>query len=128
MLASASVRGGVSSARRCARASDAMSRLLTTQWTCLSDERGVVVSVPRLSLRQTQDSATTDASDAGNSTVGEVAHRDTWPLCGATDATDVSIAPKKMPNELLTALFEGVRLYICVGQLLAPTLRHLTYL
>jgi hypothetical protein len=107
------------------RASDAVSRLLTTQQTRLSDECGAVVSVPRLSLRQTLDSAVTDASDAANSTFGEVARRDTRPLCGAIDvavasvdlATDASVAPEKMPSELLTALFEGVYLYICVGQL-----------
>jgi hypothetical protein len=87
------------------RASDAASRLLTTQRTRLSAERGAVFSVPRLLLRQTLDSAATDASDAGNSTVGEVARRETWPLCGVTDtavasvglAIDASIAPEKRP-------------------------------
>jgi hypothetical protein len=57
------------------RASDVVSRLLTTQQTRLLAERGAVFSVSRLSLRQMLDSAAMDASDAGNSTVGEVARR-----------------------------------------------------
>jgi hypothetical protein len=86
-----------------ARASDTASCLLMTQRTRLSAERGAVFSVPRLSLRQTLDLAAMDASDAGNSIIGEVVRRDTWPLYGAIDAvvasvslaTDASVAPKK---------------------------------
>jgi hypothetical protein len=85
--------------------SDTASCLLTTQRTRLSAEHGVVFSVSRLSLRQTLDSPATNVSDAGNSTVGEVARRGTWPLCGATDAavasvglaTDASVTPEKRP-------------------------------
>jgi hypothetical protein len=44
-----------------------------------------------------------DGFDVGNSTVGEVAHKDMWLLCGTTNAvvasvglaTDLSVAPKK---------------------------------
>jgi hypothetical protein len=71
--------------------SDTASRLLSTQRTRLSDERGAVVSMSRLLLRQMLDSATTDASDAGNLTIGEVARRDTWQLYGAIDVAVASV-------------------------------------
>jgi hypothetical protein len=69
---------------------------------CLSAERGAVFSVSRLLLRQTLDSTVMDGFDVENSTVGEVAHRDMWLLCGAIDAvvasvglaTDMSVAPE----------------------------------
>jgi hypothetical protein len=54
------------------------SRLLMTQRTRLSTERGVEFSVLCLSLRQTLDSTAKDASDARNLTIGEVARRDMW--------------------------------------------------
>jgi hypothetical protein len=76
---------------------------------------------PRLSSVGRADLQATDASIGWKSTVGNLTQQDTWrsserqTRCAASvaSATDAS----GDPDQCITALFEGVRLYICVDRL-----------
>jgi hypothetical protein len=92
----------------------------------------VTLTGPRLVNDKRAASVVSDASDGTKTIVGNLTAQDTWrprecrTRCAASIASTIDTSGD--PDQCITALFEGVPLYICVGRLYGYSLGTLTYL